>query len=166
MIKVCSGVIKSDDVLYNVDQESEEKLSKLYVLEGSKPIEVPELHAGDIGAIAKLGDARTGDSLATKNNQVRYGKPDVSTPYTAKRYKPKNKADVDKISQAFAKMMQEDLTMKAVNDSANHQTLLYGMGDQHIDIIVNKLLERYKVEVELSRPNVAFRETIRKNSDS
>lgn len=112
MIKVCSGVIKSDDVLYNVDQESEEKLSKLYVLEGSKPIEVPELHAGDIGAIAKLGDARTGDSLATKNNQVRYGKPDVSTPYTAKRYKPKNKADVDKISQAFAKMMQEDLTMK------------------------------------------------------
>ena len=136
MIKVCSGVIKSDDVLYNVDQESEEKLSKLYVLEGSKPIEVPELHAGDIGAIAKLGDARTGDSLATKNNQVRYGKPDVSTPYTAKRYKPKNKADVDKISQAFAKMMQEDLTMKAVNDSAK-----------------------------LSRPKVAFRETIRKNSD-
>ena len=165
MIKVCSGVIKSDDVLYNVDQESEEKLSKLYVLEGSKPIEVPELHAGDIGAIAKLGDAKTGDSLATKNNQVRYGKPDVSTPYTAKRYKPKNKADVDKISQAFAKMMQEDLTMKAVNDSANHQTLLYGMGDQHIDIIVSKLLERYKVEVELSRPKVAFRETIRKNSD-
>ena len=76
-----------------------------------------------------------------------------------------NKADVDKISQAFAKMMQEDLTMKAVNDSANHQTLLYGMGDQHIDIIVSKLLERYKVEVELSRPKVAFRETIRKNSD-
>lgn len=62
-------------------------------------------------------------------------------------------------------MMQEDLTMKAVNDSANHQTLLYGMGDQHIDIIVSKLLERYKVEVELSRPKVAFRETIRKNSD-
>ena len=164
-IKVASGVIKSDDTLLNVERGEEERLNKLYVLEGSKPYEVPELHAGDIGAIAKLGDARTGDSLATKNNQVRYGKPDVSTPYTAKRYKPKNKADVDKISQAFAKMMQEDLTMKAVNDSANHQTLLYGMGDQHIDIIVSKLLERYKVEVELSRPKVAFRETIRKNSD-
>ena len=101
----------------------------------------------------------------TVADNIRYGKPDVSTPYTAKRYKPKNKADVDKISQAFAKMMQEDLTMKAVNDSANHQTLLYGMGDQHIDIMVSKLLERYKVEVELSRPKVAFRETIRKNSD-
>lgn len=62
-------------------------------------------------------------------------------------------------------MAVPDLTMKAVNDSANHQTLLYGMGDQHIDIIVSKLLERYKVEVELSRPKVAFRETIRKNSD-
>lgn len=82
MIKVCSGVIKSDDVLYNVDQESEEKLSKLYVLEGSKPIEVPELHAGDIGAIAKLGDARTGDSLrqrtirsATENRMFRLRTP-------------------------------------------------------------------------------------------
>ena len=161
MIKVCSGVIKSDDVLYNVDQESEEKLSKLYVLEGSKPIEVPELHAGDIGAIAKLGDARTGDSLATKNNQVRYGKPDVSTPYTAKRYKPKNKADVDKISQAFAKMMQEDLTMKAVNDSANHQTLLYGMGDQHIEIIMERMKRKFGVEADLKAPIVEYRETIR-----
>ena len=161
MIKVCSGVIKSDDVLYNVDQESEEKLSKLYVLEGSKPIEVPELHAGDIGAIAKLGDARTGDSLATKNNQVRYGKPDVSTPYTAKRYKPKNKADVDKISQAFAKMMQEDLTMKAVNDSANHQTLLYGMGDQHIEIIMERMKRKFGVEADLKAPIIEYRETIR-----
>ena len=182
MIKVCSGVIKSDDVLYNVDQESEEKLSKLYVLEGSKPIEVPELHAGDIGAIAKLGDARTGDSLATKNNQVRYGKPDVSTPYTAKRYKPKNKADVDKISQAFAKMMQEDLTMKAVNDSANHQTLLYGMGDQlgygewfldALGMLHDKLAPKGATFIgyrptegyEFTSPKVAFRETIRKNSD-
>ena len=165
LIKVCSGVIKSDDILYNVEQESEEKLNKLYVLEGSKPIEVPELHAGDIGAIAKLGDAKTGDSLATKAAPIRYGKPEVSVPYTAKRYKPKNKGDVDKISQAFQKMMQEDLTMKVVNDSANHQTLIYGMGDQHIDIIVSKLQERYKVELELSKPKVAFRETIRKKSD-
>ena len=165
LIKVCSGVIKNDDVLYNVDQDSEEKLNKLYVLQGSKPIEVPELHAGDIGAIAKLGDARTGDSLATKAHPVVYGQVAVSKPYTSKRYKPKNKGDVDKISQAFAKMMQEDLTMKVVNDSANRQTLIFGIGDQHIDVIVSKLQERYKVEVELSKPKVAFRETIRKKSD-
>ncbi len=165
LVKVCAGVIKNDDILYNVDQDSEEKLNKLYILQGSKPIEVPELHAGDIGAIAKLGDARTGDSLATKAHPVVYGKIAVSKPYTSKRYKPKNKADVDKISQAFARMMQEDLTMKVVNDSANRQSLIYGIGDQHIDIIVSKLLERYKVEVELSAPKVAFRETIRKKSD-
>ena len=164
LIKVCSGVIKSDDILYNVEQESEEKLNKLYVLEGSKPIEVPELR-GRYRSDRKLGDAKTGDSLATKAAPIRYGKPEVSVPYTAKRYKPKNKGDVDKISQAFQKMMQEDLTMKVVNDSANHQTLIYGMGDQHIDIIVSKLQERYKVELELSKPKVAFRETIRKKSD-
>lgn len=165
MIKVCSGVIKSDDVLYNVSQDNEEKLNKLYILEGSKPIEVPELHAGDIGAIAKLGDARTGDSLATKALPVLYGKIDISKPYTAKRYKPKNKADVDKISQAFSRMMQEDQTLKVVNDSANRQTLIWGIGDQHIDVVVSKLLDRYKVDVELSQPKVAFRETIRKKSD-
>lgn len=99
MIKVCSGVIKSDDVLYNVDQESEEKLSKLYVLEGSKPIEVPELHAG-YRCHRKTRRCKKPAIPCDKNNQVRYcGKPDVSTPYTAKRYKPKNKADVDKISR-------------------------------------------------------------------
>ena len=165
MIKVCSGVIKNDDLLYNVNQDSEEKLNKLYVLEGSKPIEVPELHAGDIGAIAKLGDARTGDSLATKANPILYGRIDISKPYTAKRYKPKNKGDMDKISQAFSKMMQEDQTLKVVNDSANRQTLIYGIGDQHIDVVVSKLLERYRVDLELSQPKVAFRETIRKKSD-
>ena len=165
LIKVCSGVIKNDDALYNVEQDKEEKLSKLYVLQGSKPLEVPELHAGDIGAIAKLGDAKTGDSLATKAHPVVYARTALSKPYTSKRYKPVNKGDVDKISQAFSRMMQEDQTMKVVNDSANHQTLICGIGDQHIDIIVSKLQERYKVEVELSRPKVAFRETIRKKSD-
>ena len=165
LIKVCSGVIKSDDTLLNVEKGEEERLNKLYVLEGSKPIEVPELHAGDIGAVAKINELRTGDTLATKAVPVFYGKPEISTPYTCKRYKAVNKADMDKISQALSKMCQEDLTMKVVNDSANRQTLLYGMGDQHIDVIVSKLQEQYKVNVELSKPKVAFRETIRKKSD-
>ena len=72
---------------------------------------------------------------------------------------------MDKISQALSKMTQEDLTIRSENDSLNHQTLLYGMGDQHLDIVVSKLKERYKVDVELSKPKVAFRETIRKSSD-
>ena len=165
LLKVCSGVIKSGDTLYNVEREEELKIGKLYVMEGSKPIEVPELHAGDIGAVAKINELRTGDTLATKAVPVFYGKPEISTPYTCKRYKAVNKADMDKNSQALSKMCQEDLTMKVVNDSANRQTLLYGMGDQHIDVIVSKLQEQYKVNVELSKPKVAFRETIRKKSD-
>ncbi len=165
MIKVCSGVIKANDTLLNVTQDTEEKVGKLYVLEGSKPIEVPELHAGDIGAIGKLSVTKTGDSLATKAAPVLYGKPEISTPYTCKRYKVPNKADVDKAAQALNKLAQEDQTLRVVNDSANRQTLLYGIGDQQLEIVVSKLKEKYKVDIELSKPKVAFRETIRKNAD-
>ena len=165
LMKVCSGVVKADDTIYDVDKENEEKISKLYILRGNKPEEVKELHAGDIGAIAKLTAARTGDSLATKAAPIRYGKTEISKPYTYKRYTAKNKGDEDKISQALSKMMHEDLTLKSVNDAENRQTLLYGMGDQQLDIVVSKLLDKYKVEIELSKPKVAFRETIRKKAD-
>ena len=94
-----------------------------------------------------------------------YARTEMSKPYTYKSYKAKNKGDEDKISQALAKLMEEDLTLKIVNDSANRQTLIYGMGDQHLDVVVSKLLDRYKVDVELGKPKIAFKETIRKNSD-
>ncbi len=165
LIKVCSGVIKGDDTLYNTGKETEEKLNKLYVLEGSKPIEVAELHAGDIGAIAKLNTVTTGDTLSTKNTPLLFGKTEFSVPYTYKRYKTVNKGDDDKVSQALSKMMQEDVTLKVVNDAQNRQTLLYGIGEQHLDIVVSKLKERYKVDVVLSEPKVPFKETIRKKSD-
>jgi elongation factor G len=165
LIKVCSGVFKSDDVIYNVDEEIEEKAGKLYVMQGSKPIEVKELHAGDIGALAKLTNAATGNSLATKAVPIKYGKIEISKPYTYMRYKPKNKNDVDKISQALQKIASEDLTIKTVNDAANHQMLLYGMGDQHLDVVVSKLMNEYKVDVELTKPKIAYKETVRKTSD-
>lgn len=165
LIKVNSGVLKTDDLIYNVDRDIEEKIGKLYVLQGNKPIEVSELHAGDIGALAKLTAARTGNSLSTKTTTIKYGKFEISTPYTYMRYKPKNKADVDKISQALQKITHEDLTVKVVNDSENKQLLLYGMGDQHLEIIVSRLLNEYKVEVELAKPKIAYRETIKKTSD-
>lgn len=164
-IKVCSGVIKSDDTLYNVEKSTEERLNKLYVMEGSKPVEVSELHAGDIGAIAKLNSVQTGDSLATKANPIVYPKTVISTPYTYKRYKAVKKGEEDKIAQALAKLMSEDQTLKVVNDAANRQSLLYGIGDQQLDVVVNKLKDRYKVDVELSKPKVPFRETIRKTAD-
>lgn len=165
LIKVNSGVLKTDDVLFNHHKDVETKIGKLYVIRGNKPEEVRELHAGDIGALAKLSDAATTDSLSTKANPILYIRAKISTPYTCKRYKAKNKGDEDKISQALQKLMLEDLTLKAVNDSENGQTLLYGIGDQHLEVAVSKLLERYKVEVELMRPKVAFRETIRKKVD-
>ena len=164
-VKVCSGVLKGEDVLYNAESDTEEKPGKLYVMNGNKPIEVAELHAGDIGAIAKLSATKTGDTLSTKATPVLYGKTEYSTPYTYMKYVVKAKGDEDKVSQGLAKMMAEDMTMKVVNDSENHQTLLYGMGDQHLEVIVSKLAARYKVDVELERPKVAFRETIRKTSD-
>ena len=165
LIKVNSGVLKTDDMIYNVDKDIEEKIGKLYVLQGNKPIEVPELHAGDIGALAKLTAARTGNSLSTKNTVIKFGKYELPTPYTYMRYKPKNKADVDKISQALQKIGHEDQTMRVVNDSENRQMLLYGMGDQHLEIIVSRLLNEYKVEVELTTPKIAYKETIKKTSD-
>lgn len=165
LIKVNSGVIKTDDLMYNFDKDVEEKIGKIYVLQGNKPQEVPELHAGDIGALAKLTAARTGNSLSTKATTIKYGQAEISIPYTYMRYKPKNKADVDKISQSLQKMTHEDLTLKSVNDAENKQTLLYGMGDQHLEIVASRLLNEYKVEIELTKPKVAFRETIKKNSD-
>ncbi len=165
LIKVNSGVLKTDDVLFNHHKDVEEKIGKLYTLCGNKPEEVRELHAGDIGALAKLASVTTTDSLSTKANPILYIRTAISTPYTYMRYKAKNKGDEDKISQAMQKMMQEDMTLKVVNDKENSQSLLYGMGDQHLEIVVSKLLEKYKVEIELKRPRVAFRETIRKKSD-
>ena len=165
LIKVNSGVLKTDDLIYNVDKDIEEKIGKIYVLQGNKPIEVKELHAGDIGALAKLTAARTGNSLSTKATTIKYGKWEMPVPYTYMRYKPKNKGDVDKLSQSLQKISHEDLTMKYVNDAENRQMLLYGMGDLHLEVIASRLLNEYKVEIELSKPKVAFRETIRKKSD-
>ena len=112
LLKVASGVITSDDTLYSADLESEVRVSKLYVFQGSKPLEVKELHAGDIGAIGKL-DCATGDTLSTKAAPVRFQKPEFSVPYTYKRYAAKNKGDDDKISSALAKLAQEDMTLRA-----------------------------------------------------
>ena len=164
-VKVCSGVLKGDDTLYNGDSDAEAKLGKIYTMVGNKPTEVSELFAGDIGTIAKLANTKTGDTLSTKNTPVMYGKTEYSKPYTYMKYVCNNKGDEDKVSQALQKMMAEDVTLKTVNDSENRQTLLYGMGDQHLEITASKLAARYKCEIRLETPKVAFRETIKKKSD-
>uniref|UniRef100_UPI00402709E3 elongation factor G n=1 Tax=Agathobacter sp. TaxID=2021311 RepID=UPI00402709E3 len=165
LIKVNSGVLKTDDILYNFHRDCDEKIGRLYVLRGNKAEEVSELHAGDIGALAKLAKSLTTDSLSTRNNPVAYLRANISKPYVSMRYKAKNKGDEDKISQSLQKMLMEDLTLRNVNDAENHQTLLYGMGDQHLEIVASMLKDKYKVEIELTRPKVAFRETLRKKAD-
>ncbi len=166
LIKVCSGVLKPDDVLYNYHRDADEKIGKLYVLSAGKPEDVTELHAGDIGALAKLAVTQTTDSLSTRKNPVTFLRTQISKPYVYRRYTAKKKGDEDKISQALAKMCAEDLTLKSVNDSENGQTLLYGISGQHLDVVQSILAEKYKVEIELSKPRIAFKETIKKKADT
>ena len=162
LIKVCSGELKSDSVIYNYEKDTEEKLARLYVLRGKEAIEVPELKAGDIGAIAKLSNTATGDTLSLKNDPLVFERFVMASPYTYKRYVAKNTGDEDKISQALQKMMEEDPTLKVYNDKENRQSLIYGIGDQHLDVVVSKLLAKYKVEIILSKPRIPYRETIKK----
>ena len=164
LIKVCTGTLKGDTTLYDIDQDSEEKVGKVYVLLGKEAIEVPELQAGDIGALAKMSKVQTGDTLAGKGATVVYDKPQIPTPYTYKRYDPVNKGDVDKVVSALTKLMEEDRTLRIVNDTENRQSLLYGLGDQQLDIVVSKLENRYKAQIVLSKPAFAFRETVRKKA--
>ena len=153
LMKICTGTLKPDSNIYNVN---------IYLLRGKDAIEVPELKAGDIGAVSKLSVTQTGDTIALRSAPIVYHKPEISTPYTYMRYKPKTKGDDDKVSSALSKLTEEDWTLKVVTDTENHQSLIYGIGDQQLDVVVSKLLNRYKVEIELSKPKFAFRETIRK----
>lgn len=162
LIKIGSGKLTCDVPIFNYDKDTEEKISRLYILRGKEAIEVKELNPGDIGAIAKLSNTQTGDTLSTKAAPVVFERAEYSVPYEYKKVDAKNKGDEDKFAQAMAKLCEEDKTLKLVNDAANRQTLMYGIGGQQLDVVVSKLLQRYKVEVELSKPRVPYRETIKK----
>jgi elongation factor G len=164
LVKVRTGVLKAGDTVYNATKDVEEKLNKLYVMRGKNVIEVPELQAGDIGAIGKLASTRTGDTLSTRAWPIEYHPTTMSKPYTYLRYKAVNKGEEDKIAQALTKLTIEDLTLKVVMDDENKQSLLYGIGEQQLEIVASKLEDRYKVKIELDRPRIAFRETIKKKA--
>ncbi|MBR0145089.1 MAG: elongation factor G [Eubacterium sp.] len=166
LIKVMSGVLKPDDVLYNYHRETEERLGKLYTICGNKTEEVKELHAGDIGALAKLTVTQTTDTLSMRKTPVTFIRAAISKPYVYRRYTAKQKGDEDKISQALGKMMMEDPTLKTINDGENGQTLVYGISGTHLESVQSVLQEKYKVEIELSRPRTGFKETIRKKADT
>ncbi|MCF0141955.1 MAG: elongation factor G [Parasporobacterium sp.] len=165
VVKVLSGVLTSDDTVFNADTDESEKISKLYIMRGNKFEEIKELQAGDIGAIGKLNLAKTGDTLSKKDAPIIIEKYPMSKPYTFMKYSAVNKGEEDKISQALTKLAAEDQTIKVVADEENRQALIYGIGDQQLDVIVSKMKEKYKVEVVLEKPAFPFRETIRKSAE-
>lgn len=162
LMKICTGVLRPDSVIYNVNKDAEEKIGKIYLLRGKEQIEVNELKAGDIGAVAKLAVTQTGDTIALKSAPIVYHKPQISTPYTYMAFRAANKGEDDKVASALSKMMDEDLTLRVVGDPENRQSLLYAIGDQQLEVVCSKLQSRYKVDIILEKPKFAFRETLRK----
>lgn len=166
LVKVCTGVLHNNDVVYNAGKETEEKLQKLYVMRGKDVMEVKELRSGDIGAIGKLNSTRTGDTLSTRDFPVVYHPTTMSKPQEYMRYRAKKKGEEDKIAQGLLKLTIEDLTLKTVNDEENRQMLIYGVGMQQLEVAASMLAEKYKVEIELSKPKFAYRETITKKVEA
>ncbi|MCL2841266.1 MAG: elongation factor G [Defluviitaleaceae bacterium] len=165
LFRVYSGVIKKDTPLFNVNSDAPEKVSQLFVMRGKEQIEVSELRAGDIGAIAKLAATNTGDTLATKNNPVLCKPINFPSSLLAMAITAKNKGDEDKLSSSIPKVLAEDKTLQFKINKETKQTLIYAIGDGQLDVLINRLKTRYKLDVELSPPIVPYRETIKGKSD-
>jgi len=162
MIRVFSGVLKSDSVVYNTTTEKTEKISQLFVMRGKKQIPVSMLVAGDIGAVAKLQNVNTNDTLCNQANAVVLDKIEFPEPVISMAVEPKTKGDEEKISSGLHKLQDEDPTFKVSINSETHQTIISGIGEVHLDVIVSKLKTKFGVSVNLSEPMIPYRETIKK----
>ena len=159
--KVISGAIKGDTRLINNRTGEEERLSKLMWLKAGKQEDADVITAGDIGAVAKLGDVLTGDTLSIKG-AIAAKKPDFPNPNLTVAVYPKSKGDEEKIASALARITEEDPTIKVYNDKETHELILCALGEQHIDVVISRLKAKFGAEVELKAPKIADRETIRK----
>src|SRR5207248_1489462 len=164
-LKVFSGVVKNDATVQNFTRSTSEKLSHLSIAQGKTLQPVPELHAGDIGAVAKLRDTLTADTLGDKAHAIQY--PGITLPEPAITFaiEPKTRADEDKLSAGIHKLMEEDLMLRFFRDPQTKEFLIAGTGQQHIEVVVAKLKKRYHAEVNLKAPKVPYRETIRGRAD-
>jgi elongation factor G len=159
--KVVSGIIKTDATVENYTRRSQERLSHLSVMQGRKAVEVTELHAGDLGAVAKLRDTLTGDTLGQKGAEIQVDLAPLPEPAMTYAIEPKSRADEDKLAPAIHKLMEEDLLIRFFRDPMTNEFLIAGAGQPHIEAIVNRLKKRYHAEVTLKAPKVPYRETIR-----
>jgi len=159
--KVISGVVKNDVTVENYTRRGQERLAHLSIMQGRKAVEVVELHAGDLGAVAKLRDTLTGDTLGAKGAEIQVDLHPLPEPAMTYAIEPKTRADEDKLAPAIHKLMEEDLLIKFFRDPMTNEFLIGGAGQPHIEAIVSRLKKRYHAEVTLKAPKVPYRETIR-----
>jgi len=165
MFKVMNGELRRDMSLKNTTTGAVEKLNKIFIMRGKKQIDVDALACGDIGVTAKLSNTNTNDTLTTLSENIKYLPIKYPRPYMTMAITPKAKGDEDKISSGISKLLEEDLTIKYENNPETKQLTVSGLGDIHLDIIVSKLKSRYGASVELTKPRLAYRETIKKKVD-
>jgi elongation factor G len=163
--KVFSGVLKNDVSMLNFARSSQEKLAHISLMQGKTAVPVNELHAGDIGAVAKLKDTLTGDTLGDKSAPIQYPKVKLPEPAITFAIEPKSRADEDKLGPGIHKLMEEDAMLRFFRDAQTKEFLIAGTGQQHIEVVVAKLKKRYHTEVNLKAPKVPYRETIRGRAD-
>jgi elongation factor G len=163
--KVYSGVLKNEATIVNFTRNSPEKLAHISAIQGKTAVAVNELHAGDIGAVAKLRDTLTGDTLGDKSAPIQYPRVNLPEPAITFAIEPKSRADEDKLGPGIHKLMEEDAMLRFFRDPQTKEFLIAGTGQQHIEVVVSKLKKRYHTEVNLKAPKVPYRETIRGKAD-
>ncbi|MEO0800856.1 MAG: elongation factor G [Cyanobacteria bacterium J06642_2] len=161
-VRLYSGVLKKGSYAYNPTKDKKERVSRLIVLKADERIEVDELRAGDLGAVLGLRNTFTGDTLCDAEQPVILESLFVPEPVISVAVEPKTKADLDKLSKALDSLSQEDPTFRVTTDPDTNQTLISGMGELHLEILVDRMMREFKVEATVGTPQVAYRETIRK----
>jgi elongation factor G len=163
-VRVYSGVLQKGSYAYNATKQQKERVSRLIVLKANDRIEVDELRAGDLGAVIGLKNTITGDTLCDENKPIILESLFVPEPVISVAVEPKTKNDMEKLSKALQALSDEDPTFRVSVDSETNQTVIAGMGELHLEILVDRMLREYKVEANVGKPQVAYRETIRKTS--
>jgi elongation factor G len=166
LFRVYSGTFKSDSAVHNTSRDAAERVGTLLLLQGKAQTQVPEIQAGDLGAVAKLKDTQTGDTLADKASPVVYPAVSFPEPATTFAIEPKTRGDEDKISLALQRLQEEDPVLRVSRDPQTHEMLLSGMGQLHVEVVVGRLRKRYKVEVNLKKPKIPYRETIKGSAEA
>lgn len=163
-IRVYSGVLPKGSYVYNSSKQKKERISRLVVLKSNDRIEVDELRAGDLGAIVGLKVAGTGDTLCDEENPIILESLFIPEPVISVAVEPQTKSDVEKLSKALQTLSDEDPTFRVSTNPETNQTVIAGMGELHLEILVDRMLREFNVEATVGKPQVAYRETIRQSS--